>query len=80
MRHIDDSTKELATLANNVSMIYKDMGQLDKALPFMEKAVAIMEFKFPNGHPRLDKMRNNLARLLKEIEDKIRKEDEKKRR
>lgn len=56
----DRWTIELADLYNNLSMIYRAMGQLDKALSFSEKAGAIMTHLFPNGHPNLTKAKENL--------------------
>jgi hypothetical protein len=44
-------------------MIYQDLGQLDRARPYAQKAVDIMTTLFPHGHPNLDIMRKNLESL-----------------
>jgi hypothetical protein len=54
------STPSLATSYNNLSLIYQDLGQLDRARPYAQKAVDILTALFPNGHPNLDVMRKNL--------------------
>ncbi len=53
----------LATSYNNLSLIYKALGQPEKALEFQEKAVSIMENLFLNGPPTLDIMKKNLERI-----------------
>ncbi|MGE5342497.1 MAG: tetratricopeptide repeat protein [Candidatus Omnitrophota bacterium] len=60
---LDSRHPSLATSYNNVSVIYRAMGQLDDALRFSEKAVAILQTLFPGGHPNLDKMKRNLEHI-----------------
>ena len=57
----EEKAEDLAKLESEVSYIYWHMGQLDRALEFQLKAVAIMQQLFPNGHPNLDVMKLNLA-------------------
>jgi hypothetical protein len=64
-RHIDEKPHALAALANNLSMIYRDLGQLDRARPYAQKAVSIMESLFPHGHPKLYIARRTLEALKK---------------
>ncbi|MDQ1353039.1 MAG: hypothetical protein QG657_3345, partial [Acidobacteriota bacterium] len=58
----------LATSYNNLSLIYQNIGQLDLAIEYQLKAVVIMQFNFPNGHPNLDVMKQNLE-ILKMMND-----------
>ncbi|MCX6583812.1 MAG: TIR domain-containing protein [Candidatus Aminicenantes bacterium] len=59
----EEKDEDLATMANNLSARHKDMGQLDRALEFQLKAVAILQKLFPNGHPNLDTAKKNLEGL-----------------
>jgi tetratricopeptide (TPR) repeat protein len=58
----------LATSYNNLSLIYKDLGQSERALEFQKKAVDILRQLFPNGHPHLTVMRSNLKKIKKSLE------------
>ncbi len=59
----EETDADLAALANNISTIHIDLGQLDRAIEFAEKAAAIMQKKFPGGHPKLDLYRRNLEAI-----------------
>jgi tetratricopeptide (TPR) repeat protein len=60
---LDKNHPDLATSYNNLSLIYKDKGQLERARPYAQKAVNILASLFPHGHPNLDVMRKNLEDL-----------------
>ena len=60
---MDEKTNALATLANNLSLRFIDLGQLDRARPYAQKAVDIMTALFPNGHHNLDIFRRKLESL-----------------
>jgi hypothetical protein len=42
-------------------MVLYAMGDAARALPLLERALAIFKARLPAGHPRLDLVRNNLA-------------------
>ncbi|MGE5340022.1 MAG: tetratricopeptide repeat protein [Candidatus Omnitrophota bacterium] len=63
----DETDKNLATLANNISMIYKDMGQLDRALEFQLKADNIYEVILDSQHPLLATSYNNISTIFKDM-------------
>ena len=66
-RHIDEKTHALATLANNLSSIYKDLGQLDRALEFQLKAVEIREQVLDKNHPDIAQSYNNLSMIYRDL-------------
>jgi len=45
--------------------IYFQMKDYASSLAYAEKAVAILQFNFPNGHPNLDVMTRNLENIKK---------------
>jgi tetratricopeptide (TPR) repeat protein len=50
-------------LANQLSLLYKDMGQLDRALEYQLKAMAIREKILSADHPSLAQSYNNLSAI-----------------
>jgi tetratricopeptide (TPR) repeat protein len=63
LRHIDDSHEDAATLANNLSLRYKALGQLEPALEFQKKALEIREAVLAKNHPSLATSYHNLSTL-----------------
>jgi tetratricopeptide (TPR) repeat protein len=61
--HILEKDIALATLANNLSMIYQALGQLDRALEFQLKDVQILEQVMEKNHPDLALSYNNLCTI-----------------
>jgi len=66
-RHLVEKTAALATLANNLSTIYKALGQLDRALEFQLKDVEISEQVLDKNHPDLATSYNNLSMIYKDL-------------
>ena len=62
-----EKDKALATLANNLSLRHKDMGQLDRALEFQLKTVEILEAVLDKNHPNLATSFNNLSQIYKDM-------------
>ncbi|NIM13604.1 MAG: tetratricopeptide repeat protein, partial [Candidatus Aminicenantes bacterium] len=52
---------------NNLSNIYQDLGQFDRALEFQEKAQKIWEAVLDKNHPDLAKSYNNLSMIYKAL-------------
>ena len=69
LRQIADKDEELATLANNLSAIYQDLGQMDQALEFQKKALKIREAELSKNHPDLAQSYNNLSQIYKDLND-----------
>jgi tetratricopeptide (TPR) repeat protein len=67
IRHLDEKTASLATLANNLSLIYQDLGQLDRALEFQLKAVEIREQVLDKNHPDIAQSYNNLSMIYQDL-------------
>jgi tetratricopeptide (TPR) repeat protein len=66
-RHIDEKTAALATLANNLSLRFQDLGQLDRALEFQLKDVEISEQVLDKNHPSLATSYNNLSLICQDL-------------
>jgi tetratricopeptide (TPR) repeat protein len=62
---LDDNDEELATLANNLSTLYQALGQLDRALEYQLKALAIREKILSADHPHLAQSYNNVATIYR---------------
>jgi len=62
-----EKDKDLASLANNLSMIYQDIGQLDRALEFQLKTIGIKEKVFDKNHPSLATSYNNVSLIYQDI-------------
>jgi len=67
IRHLEEKTAALATLANNLSSIYQALGQLDRALEFQLKAVEIREQVLSKNHPDLAQSYNNLSLIYQDL-------------
>jgi len=67
LQYIDEDNKNLATLSNNLSTIYQDMGNLDKSLLFQLKAVKIKENIMDKNHPTLANSYNNLSGIYQDM-------------
>ncbi|MGE5342492.1 MAG: tetratricopeptide repeat protein [Candidatus Omnitrophota bacterium] len=63
----EKNNNELATLANNLSIIYKYMGQLDRALEFQLKAIEIREAVLDFQHPDLATSYNNVSLIYQDM-------------
>ncbi len=64
---LKEDDEELARLANELSLLYQDMGQLDRALEYQLKAMAIDEKNFSADHPDLAISYNNVAAIYQAI-------------
>jgi len=62
-----EKDKELATLANDLSLRYKDLGQLDRALGFQLKTVEIFEALLDPMHPDLATSYNNVSQIYLDL-------------
>nr|NIO84980.1 tetratricopeptide repeat protein [Candidatus Aminicenantes bacterium]NIQ70892.1 tetratricopeptide repeat protein [Candidatus Aminicenantes bacterium]NIT26941.1 tetratricopeptide repeat protein [Candidatus Aminicenantes bacterium] len=67
LQHIHDSHEDAATLANNLSLRYKELGQLEPALEFQNKALEIRESVLDKNHPDLATSYNNLSTIYKAL-------------
>ncbi|NIM11366.1 MAG: TIR domain-containing protein [Candidatus Aminicenantes bacterium] len=63
LQHIHDFHEDAATLANNLSWIYKALGQLEPALEFQLKDVKISEKILDKNHPDLATSYHNLSTI-----------------
>jgi len=67
VERLADADEDLATLANNLSLIYRDLGQLDWALEFQLKALAIREKVLTAEHPDRAQSYNNLSLIYRDL-------------
>jgi len=67
VERLAEADEDLATLANNLCTIYYSLGQLDQALAFQLKAVAIREKVLSAGHPDLATAYNNLSQIYQAL-------------
>jgi tetratricopeptide (TPR) repeat protein len=67
LRRLDEKAAALATLANNLSGIYKALGQLDRALEFQLKTLEIKEQVLDKNHPSLATSYNNLSSIYQAL-------------
>lgn len=67
LQHLTENHAKLATLANNLSLIYQYLGRLNEALEYAKKSVRILEHNFPGGHKNLDVVRENLQGIEEQI-------------
>ncbi|MCP5108730.1 MAG: toll/interleukin-1 receptor domain-containing protein, partial [bacterium] len=65
LRAIDKTDKSLAALSNNLSLRFRDLGSLKKALEFQLKALNIFEQVLDKNHPDLARSYNNLAEIYR---------------
>ena len=61
--HLGSEHPEIATVLNNLALLYKSMGQYGKARPFYERALAIDEKIYGREHFQVSTRLNNLALL-----------------
>ncbi len=66
---IKEENKEIATLSNNLSLIYKDLGDLSSALEFAKKTNEIFEKVLDKNHHNLASSYNNLSLIYKALGD-----------
>ena len=66
---IKEENEDIATLANNLSMIYKNMGDLKQSLDFQLKAVKIFKKILDKNHPLVASSYNNLSMIYKNMGD-----------
>jgi tetratricopeptide (TPR) repeat protein len=64
---LDKNHPSLANSYNNLALIYLAMKDYESASKYCEKAVAIMEKAFPDGHPDLDVIKRNLEEIKKGV-------------
>jgi len=63
----EENDKDLATLANNLSLRYQDMEQLDRALEFQLKTLKIFESVLDPNHPNLAMSYSNISAIYEAI-------------
>ena len=66
---LPDTTRTIAPLANNLSLIYKAIGDLDRALELQIKAINIKEKVLKKEHPNLAASYNNLSLIYLAMSD-----------
>jgi tetratricopeptide (TPR) repeat protein len=64
---MEEKDEALATLANNLSLRHRDMGQLDRALEFQLKANDIYEAVLDDHHPLRATSYNNVSTIYKDM-------------
>jgi len=62
-----EADEDLATLANNLSLIYQALGQLDQALAFQLKTIEIYEKVLDKEHPWIATSYNNLSTIYQSL-------------
>jgi tetratricopeptide (TPR) repeat protein len=65
LRHIEEDNQNLATLLNNLSLIYYALGRYETAVIFQLKDVKISEKILEKNHPNLALSYNNLAEIYR---------------
>jgi len=65
----EENDEDLATLANNASTIFQDIGQLDRALEFQLKAIAIREKVLVPNHSDRAQSYHNLSWIYRDKKD-----------
>ncbi|MGE5342715.1 MAG: tetratricopeptide repeat protein [Candidatus Omnitrophota bacterium] len=66
--NVEQRDENLATLANNLSAIYKYIGQLDRALEFQLKALDIRKVLLDSQHPDLATSYNNISLIYSDLD------------
>lgn len=69
LKWLEGEDRELAQLANNLSLIYKELGHPESALEFQEKAIGIYEKVLKKNNPLLAISYNNLSLIYKDLGD-----------
>jgi hypothetical protein len=62
---LDKNHPDKAQSYHNLSTLYLDMKQYSTAREYAQKAVVILQYLFPNGHPNLDTAKQNLEEINK---------------
>jgi tetratricopeptide (TPR) repeat protein len=60
---LDQDNPDLAISYHIISTIYRDLGQVEKALEYAQNAVKNYKKIFPKGHPDLNKALENLENI-----------------
>lgn len=63
LKNIKENNADLASLSNNLSVIFESMGNLSKALESQIKSIQIKENLFDSNHPSLAVAYNNLSMI-----------------
>ncbi len=66
---VKEENERIATLSNNLSTIYKDLGDLSSALEFAKKSLEIREKVLDKNHSSLATSYNNLSMIYKDLGD-----------
>ncbi|ADL52020.1 tetratricopeptide repeat protein [Clostridium cellulovorans] len=66
-KYLNEEKEELAYLLDNLSLIYEDLGELQKSLEYQMKAVTIRENLLVENHPDLAMSYNNLSLIYKDL-------------
>jgi tetratricopeptide (TPR) repeat protein len=69
LHYIDDEVEDVATLANNLSAIYQDLGDLGRALDFQLKALTIRKKILNPNHSDLAQSYNNISLIYQNLGD-----------
>ena len=67
LAHVREDNRDLATLANNLSVIYRALGLFPKALRFQLRALTIREKVLKKDHPDIAQSYNNLAMIYQDL-------------
>lgn len=65
--HLPETEPELASLANNLSIIYQNLGQPEIALEYQKQSLATFEAVLDKNHPSLATAYNNLSQIYKDL-------------
>ncbi len=64
---LGDRDPDTAQGLNNLALLYRSMGQYDRALPLSEQAVDILEEVLGLEHPHTKVVQENLRRLREKL-------------
>ena len=65
--NINIENEKVATLNNNISLIYQDMGELGKALEYQKKALELTQEVLGDKHPSLATSYNNISMIYQDM-------------
>ena len=57
----------LATLYNNIGLVYHSMGEYSKALIYFERALNIQQRALPANHPHIKTIKGNIESCKREM-------------
>ncbi len=66
---VKEENEKIASLSNNLSVIYQDLGDLKSALEFAKKSLEIREKVLDKNHPDLAQSYNNLSTIYQALGD-----------